>query len=164
MSILSSLKAELQHEAIATRKVLERVPMDKLSWKPHEKSMALGSLAKHVAELPSLITMGMTKNEWEVSENKPTPMPTTNAELVELFDKHVKEASDSLEKENENEFLGQSWSMRNKEQIFFTIPRFAVLRNMGMNHLIHHRAQLAVYLRLLNIPVPGIYGPTADER
>jgi uncharacterized damage-inducible protein DinB len=164
MSLLSSMKAELEHEAIATRKVLERVPMDKLSWKPHERSMSLGSLAKHVAELPSLMTMGMTKNEWEVSESKPTAMPSTAQGLVELFDKHVKEASESMTRENEAEYLGQPWSMRNKEQIFFTIPRFAVLRNMGMNHLIHHRAQLQVYLRMLDIPVPGIYGPSADER
>jgi len=164
MSLLTSIHAELQHEAINTRKVLERIPMDKLSWKPHEKSMSLGSLAKHVAELPMLIALGMNQDEWEVSAQPASPMPSSNAELLALFDKHLHEALESLKKEETAELLGKSWSMRHKETIFFTIPRFAVIRNMGLNHLIHHRGQLTVYLRLLNVPLPAIYGPTADER
>lgn len=164
MSLLTSLHAELQHEAISTRKVLERIPMDKLSWKPHEKSMSLGSLAKHVAELPMLISLGINEKEWEVSTHPSASMPSTNAELVALFDKQLHDALEALKKDITNEYLAQPWSMRHKETIFFTIPRFAVLRNMGMNHLIHHRGQLTVYLRLLGVSVPGIYGPSADER
>lgn len=164
MSLLSSIHAELQHEAISTRKILERIPMDKLSWKPHEKSMSLGSLAKHVAEMPMLITIGITRDEWETSSHPPTPMPSTNAELVALFDRELHAALESLKTEETPEFLAKPWSMRHKETIYFTVPKFAVIRNMGMNHLIHHRGQLSVYLRLLGIPVPGIYGPTADER
>jgi uncharacterized damage-inducible protein DinB len=164
MSLLTSLHAELQHEAIATRKILDRIPMDKLDWKPHEKSMSIGSLAKHVAELPMLIALGINQDEWEVSTHAASPMPSTNAELVSLFDKHLHEALDSLTKEASHEVLAKPWSMRHKEQIFFTIPKYAVLRNMGMNHLIHHRGQLTVYLRLLGVSVPGIYGPSADER
>ncbi len=164
MSLLTSMHAELQHEAISTRKVLERVPMDKLSWKPHDKSMSLGSLAKHVAELPMLISFGMKRNEWEISTHPSSPMPSTSAELVAMFDEQLHSALECLKMNVEPDFLSQPWSMRNKEMIFFTIPRFAVLRNMGMNHLIHHRAQLSVYLRMLDVPVPGIYGPSADER
>lgn len=164
MPLLKSIAAELQHEAISTRKILLRIPMDKLSWKPHEKSMALGNLAKHVAELPMLIKLGLEQDEWETSTATPTPMPSTNEELVALFDRHVNDALNALNKDENKEHLNKPWSMRHKETVFFSIPKYAVVRNMGMNHLIHHRGQLSVYLRLLGIPVPGIYGPTADER
>lgn len=138
--------------------------MDKLTWKPHEKSMSLGSLSKHIAELPHLIALGMKEKEWEISTHKPTPLPTSNSELLALFDSHYNEALDALKKDVTSEYLAEPWSMRNKETIFFTLPRFAVVRSMGFNHLVHHRGQLTVYLRLLNIPLPGIYGPSADER
>jgi uncharacterized damage-inducible protein DinB len=163
MSVSKSLIAEIKSEAANTRKILERVPVEKNSWKPHAKSMALGRLAYHVAELPGWVTMVMATDEldWAKFEYKPTVAETT-AELLEQLDDHVEQAIAILETCEDSDF-DKMWSMRNGEHIYFTLPKSVALRTFALSHNYHHRAQLGVFLRLLDIPVPGMYGPTADE-
>jgi uncharacterized damage-inducible protein DinB len=159
----SVLIAELQMEAASTRKMLERVPIDKNDWKPHPKSMKLGRLASHVAELPGWITMTMTTDELDFSKFDYTPvMPATNEELLATLDGNVNKALAILDDSSDADF-DKMWTMKNGDNVYFTLPKKVVLRTWAYNHLYHHRGQLSVYLRLLNIPVPGMYGPSADE-
>ncbi len=155
--------AELQQESAATRKLLERVPMDKADWTPHEKSMKLGNLAHHVSELPgwSMVTLDQDELDFAKWEYKPE-IPKTTEELVKNYDNTVAKAIECLKNADDAKFM-QDWTMRNGEQVFFTLPKAAVLRSFVFNHSYHHRAQLGVYLRLLDIPLPGMYGPSADE-
>lgn len=155
---------ELKNEAATTRKILALVPMDKHDWKPHEKSMPLRSLAKHISELPTWVDA--TLNHPELDFEKPGPkIPpyTTTAELLANFDKHIADATGVLETAKEDEFM-KDWTLRQGANVFFTMPKVAVLRSFVFNHTVHHRAQLGVYLRLLNIPLPGSYGPSADHQ
>lgn len=163
MGINEAFIAELQQESAATRKLLERVPMDKPDWKPHIKSMALGNLAHHVSELPgwAMVTLDQDELDFAKWEYKPE-IPKTTEELVKNYDNTVAKAIECLKKADDAKFM-QNWTMRNGEQVFFTLPKAAVLRSFVFNHSYHHRAQLGVYLRLLDIPIPGMYGPTADE-
>ena len=166
MSLLplnQALIAELRMEAANTRKLLANVPEGKNSWKPHEKSMTLGRLASHVAELPGWITMTMNTDQLDFAafDYKPN-IPETNAELLGLLDKTVDEALAALERASPEDFA-KMWSLRNGEKVFFTMPKVAVLRSFSLSHLYHHRGQLSVYLRLLDVPVVGMYGPSADE-
>jgi uncharacterized damage-inducible protein DinB len=163
MSLKHALIAELQMEAASTRKMLERVPTDKSDWKPHEKSMKLGRLASHVAELPSWIAMTMTTDGLDLTmmDYKPL-MNGTNAELLELLDNSVKGAIAALENSKDEDFE-KIWTLSNGEHVIFTMPKNAVVRSSALSHMYHHRGQLGVYLRLLDVPVPGMYGPTADE-
>ncbi|MEO8514148.1 MAG: DinB family protein [Ignavibacteria bacterium] len=155
--------AELKQEAASTRKVLERVPMDKADWTPHPKSMKLGNLANHVAELLSWTMVTMDQNELDFAKFEYKPeIPKTTEDLVMKFDGMVEKAVECLKRSDDAKFL-ENWTMRNGEQVYMTMPKAAVLRSFTFNHEYHHRAQLSVYLRLLDIPVPGIYGPTADE-
>lgn len=164
MAINQPFLAELKHEAEKTRKLLGRIPVDQPSWKPHEKSMELQRLARHVAEIPNWCTVTITTNELDFAKPYEAAPPLTTAEaLVAEFDKNVNGALLALEGADDDH-LNNSWSMRNGDHIFFTLPRKVVLRDMVFNHLVHHRAQLGVYLRLLNIPLPPMYGPTADEQ
>jgi uncharacterized damage-inducible protein DinB len=154
---------ELKHEAKTTHKMLALVPTDKLSWKPHDKSMPLHSLAKHLADLPTWVGITMNQDELDFAKPYPkTPDFTTSAELLATFDKNIADAIHVLESAKDEDF-GENWTMRHGEKIFFTMPKAAVLRSWVFNHAVHHRAQLGVYLRLLNIPLPGSYGPTADD-
>lgn len=155
--------AELQQEAASTRKLLERVPMDKADWTPHSKSMKLGNLANHVAELLSwtMVTMDQDELDFAKFEYKPE-IPKTTEDLVKKFDEMVKKSVECLEKCDDAKFM-ENWTMRQGDKIFFTLPKAAVLRSFVFNHEVHHRAQLGVYLRLLDIPLPSMYGPTADE-
>jgi len=163
MGINETFIAELKQEAASTRKYLERVPMDKPDWAPHEKSMKLGNLANHVAELPgwTVVTMDQDELDFAKFEYKPE-IPKSTEELLKKFDDNVSKAVECLKKADDAKFM-ENWTMRQGEQIFFTLPKAAVLRSFCFNHNYHHRAQLGVYLRLLDIPLPGIYGPTADE-
>ena len=163
MGMNEAFIAELQEEAKSTRKILERVPMDKADWTPHPKSMKLGNLANHVAELPgwTMVTMDQDGIDWATFEYKPD-MPKTTEELVKKFDDTVAKAVECLKKADDAKFM-EDWTMRAGDKIYFTLPKAAVLRSASFNHSYHHRAQLGVYLRLLDIPLPGIYGPTADE-
>jgi uncharacterized damage-inducible protein DinB len=163
MSLCEPLAAELQREAATTRRMLERVPEDKFGWKPHEKSMPLGRLAGHVAELPTLIAPALTQDELDFAVGSFQPFsPTSVAELLERFDGNVAAAAGLL-KNQTDERMHETWRLRSREQVFFESPRTVVIRSMVLNHIVHHRGQLSVYLRLLGVPLPSVYGPTADE-
>jgi uncharacterized damage-inducible protein DinB len=163
MSLNESLVVEFQQEAKTTRKLLERVPQDALGWKPHEKSMTMERLALHVTELFGWPRMLLTSNELDFSKRDyQSPKVNAISDLLELFDTNVAGSLDLLKTQTDEQLL-QSWKLRSGEQIFFEMPRLAVLRSMILNHSIHHRGQLSVYLRLKNVPIPSIYGPSADE-
>lgn len=164
MPINESFIAELQHEAASTKKLLERVPYDNPDWKPHEKSMQLGRLAGHVAELTSWVNATMDYDELDFAKTdyKP-PVINSTSELVAFHEKNIAGAIECLKRHPDEDFV-QNWKLRNGENIYFELPKAAVLRSFVFSHMIHHRAQLGVYLRLLNIPLPGSYGPTADEQ
>ena len=153
---------ELEQEAKTTRKMLERVPTEKLEWQPHTKSMTIKRLATHIAELPTWIPMTLNTNELDfaTSPYKPADIKS-NKDLMEYFEKSLAEGRESLKKAKEEE-LEKPWTLRNGDQIYSTSPKGEVLR-MAFSQIIHHRAQLGVYLRLLDIPIPGSYGPSADE-
>jgi uncharacterized damage-inducible protein DinB len=162
MSLSEPIVAELQQEAVTTRKMLVRVPQEALAWKPHEKSMTLARLAGHVAELVGIFTAILTQEELDFAAKDFKPfVPENVSDLVALFDRNVAVAVELL-KTQADEQLRKPWRLRDGAQIFFEMPRLAVIRTMT-NHLIHHRGQLSVYLRLLGVPLPPIYGPSADE-
>ena len=162
MPIRDSLIPEYEMELKNTRKMLERVPMEKADWKPHEKSMSLGRLAVHVAEIPGWMTVTITTDELDFAKGYTPNKAASNEELLKLFDDNAAKALDELKKASDETFLG-NWTMRNGDHLYFTMPKVVVARGFAMNHLYHHRAQLSVYLRLLDVPVPGMYGPSADE-
>ena len=158
-----SIIPELQNEAANTRKMLERVPQDQFQSKPHVKSMSLVRLATHIAELPSWIPMIINSNELDLSKmNYKPPVINNTADLTELLDRNLKQATDALKTVSDDTLMG-TWTLRNADHVIFSLPRIAVIRSMAMNHVIHHRGQLSVYLRLHNVAVPGMYGPSADE-
>ncbi len=166
MSLSDALLPEFDHEMANTRKSLERVPEDKLDWKPHTKSMTLGHLAGHLAEIP---TWGTTMFNKESFDMAPTDGPAYEpfkaksvVEALERFDKNVADARAAIEGASDETLL-RPWSLLHGGNTVFTLPRIAVLRSFVMSHSIHHRAQLGVYLRLNDVPVPAIYGPSADE-
>jgi uncharacterized damage-inducible protein DinB len=163
MSLCESLAAELQQEAKTTRRILERVPEGSFDWKPHERSMSLGRLAGHVAELPSLIAPALTQDELNFASGQFQPfIPSSTAELLEKFDGNIGAAVELLGG-LPDERLGEPWQLRSGEQTFFKGPRASAVRLLALNHVVHHRGQLSVYLRLLDVAVPSIYGPSADE-
>jgi len=162
-SIGTTLLAELEHEAKVSREVLSRVPADKFDWKPHEKSMTFGKLASHIAEMIGWTGPTMRYPELDFSKMDYKPFePQSSEELLAYFDKNYAEAVDVLRNTSDEQFM-ESWTMRNGETVYFTLPKAAVMRSFVMNHIVHHRGQLSVYLRLNDIPVPSIYGPSADE-
>lgn len=164
MTIGQMIAAELKQEAGSTRKMLERIPADKFSWKPHDKSMTLARLAGHVVEMVMWTGITLTQDELDFAKSDFQPKEYTEAsELVADFDKNIADAVGILSSAS-NETMMQNWKLRNGEEIYFEMPKAAVLRSMVMSHIIHHRGQLSVYLRLLDIPVPSIYGPSADEQ
>jgi uncharacterized damage-inducible protein DinB len=167
MKISDSVLPEFDQEMANTRKVLERVPHDKLSWKPHPKSFSFGGLATHIATMPEWgkLTMEMDSFDYAPPGAPPYEPPTfaSNKELLEAFDKGVAEARAAIAGADDAKFLGP-WSLMAGGKTMMTMPRIAVIRSFVMNHTIHHRAQLGVYLRLNDIPVPALYGPTADEQ
>ena len=166
MALSAALLPELDHEMANTRKTLERVPDGKFSWKPHEKSSAMGALAGHLANIPSWLTFTLKGDSLDLApggkQMEPPPVPKNSKELLAEFDKNVKDGRAALAAASDAELM-KPWSLLNNGKTMMTLPKVAVLRSFIMNHLIHHRAQLGVYLRLNNIPVPAIYGPSADE-
>jgi uncharacterized damage-inducible protein DinB len=167
MKLTDLFLADLEREAISTRRVLERVPEGRDDWKPHEKSMALGYLANLVATMPSWIAMMVTENELDFNppggqRYKPS-QAGNNRELLEAFDQSVAKARDALRSTND-EHLMTSWRFLTGGRVISDQPRHIVIRDGVLNHLAHHRGQLTVYLRLNDVPVPSIYGPSADER
>ncbi|HEY0427945.1 MAG TPA: DinB family protein [Pyrinomonadaceae bacterium] len=163
MSLGQIIAAELKQEAISTRKMLERIPADKLAWKPHEKSMTIEQLAGHIVNMVSWTSVTLKQDELDFAKMDYKPRAYTDAsQLTEDFDKNLAESLETLAGTSD-ETMATSWTMRNGEQIFFTMPKAVTMRTFVMNHVIHHRGQLSVYLRLLDIPLPSIYGPSADE-
>ncbi|HEU6453754.1 MAG TPA: DinB family protein [Gemmatimonadaceae bacterium] len=154
---------ELDQEAAVTRRVLERVPEDKLDWRPHEKSFSLGQLAMHVATIPGALTQVSTLEAFEVKPNGiPRPSASSRAELLGALDQSLEQARELLGSMDPHS-LAAPWKMVNGEQVLLTIPRAAFLRRIMLNHWYHHRGQLTVYLRQTGALVPGVYGPSADE-
>ena len=162
MKLTEQLIAELQQEAATTRKMLERVPEESLEWKPHEKSMTLGRLAAHVAGLyGTWLQTTLSQDEFDLAESLPLKASTV-ADILAAFDRNVASALELLQAQSD-ERMSMMWRLKRGGQVLFELPRWAVLRSMVINHIIHHRGQLSVYLRLLNVPLPSVYGPTADE-
>jgi uncharacterized damage-inducible protein DinB len=163
MSISQSLLPEFDREMVSTRRVLERITPDKFEWRPHEKSNSLGRLASHVADLPGWAKLALTTDSLDLGPEgvQPQIMQTTE-QLLELFDKNVAEGHAAIAAASDQD-LFKPWALSNQGHKMFTMPKVAVLRNFTLNHIIHHRGQLTVYLRLTGIPVPSIYGPSADE-
>ncbi|HET8573257.1 MAG TPA: DinB family protein [Edaphocola sp.] len=163
MTLISSLIAEIGHEASNTEKMLARVPADKFDWRPHEKSMTLKHLAAHVADLagwPAFIVK--TQFLDFANNNLERPVVESTEDLLALLKKGTEESVEALKNVTEEDLEG-NWILRNGEHIIIDMPKAAVIRNMALNHIYHHRAQLGVYLRLLDVPVPGMYGPSADD-
>lgn len=163
--ISQALLPEFDHEMANTRKTLERVPDDKWGWKPHEKSMAMGALSTHIAFIPSWAAETINKDSVDVmpeGARPSTPKADNTAEALEMFDNAVSSARAAIA-EASDETLLKPWTLKAAGNTIFTLPRAAVLRSFVFSHSIHHRAQLGVYLRLNDIPVPSIYGPSADE-
>jgi uncharacterized damage-inducible protein DinB len=161
MPIAESLLPEFDVEMATTRRVLERVPSDKGEWKPHPKSFAIGHLAQLLSWMPGWITQTLKSTELDLAGSAGYSKESTES-LLALFDKNVKEARAALQSTGDAD-LDVSWSLKRAGQVLFTQPRAAVVRQ-HINHLVHHRGQMSVYLRLLDVPVPSIYGPTADEQ
>ncbi|NUM81677.1 DinB family protein [bacterium] len=155
------LVAELQYESVATRRMLERVPQEMMVWKPHSKSRSLGEIAAHIAHLPGLFIASMRQNELD-KNGYPTPAFNRVSDVTALFDKNIRDALAVLRIMTDEQIV-TPWRYRYGEKIIFEMPRLAVIRGMGISHLIHHRGQLSVYLRLLDVPLPPVYGQTADE-
>ncbi len=166
MTISQSLLPEFDQEMANTRKTLERIPEDKLTWKPHEKSMPLGRLAGHLAELSGWAVDTIKKDSLDFRPSDGPPMQpliaTSRQQLLEAFDNYVTASRAAIAGANDDHLM-KPWSLMSAGRTIMTMPRIVVIRSFVMNHVIHHRAQLGVYLRLNNIPVPSIYGPSADE-
>jgi uncharacterized damage-inducible protein DinB len=152
---------EFDQEMASTRRLLERVPSDKVEWKPHQKSFALGHLAQLVAWIPGWITKSLREPHIDLARSGGYSFETTEA-LLQLFDTNAREAREALGAVM-GPTLDEPWSLKHGERVLFTAPRGEVVR-AHLNHLIHHRGQLTVYLRLVDVPLPPVYGPTADER
>lgn len=163
MSLNKALLAEFDHEVIGTRHTLERVPEDKFDWAPHPKSAKMGNLAKHVAELPTWVNATIEKDGINFAGYVPEPAPKNRKELLAFFDKNVTAARASLVAATDEAAWTKPWSLANGDTVIFTMPKSVVMRTFVFNHIVHHRAQLGVYLRLNDVPLPAIYGPSADE-
>ena len=166
MAIVDGILPEFDQEMANTRKTLERIPDAKFDWKPHSKSMPMGDLGAHLATLPTFVAITMERDSFDVINRdgaaaKP-PKPKSAIELVETFDKNVAAARAILEK-TKDDHLMKPWTLLAGGKTILTLPRIAVLRSFVLSHNVHHRAQLGVYLRLNDVPVPSIYGPSADE-
>jgi len=166
MPIAESLLPEFDQEMATTRKLLERVPEAQAEWKPHPKSMSVGQLAIHLADLVNWVDMTVRKTEFDLAPPEGESYVSTAFEssthLLETFDANVASAREALAGASDADLLA-SWTLKKGGQELFTMPRIACIRTFVVNHVIHHRGQLSVFLRLLDVPLPPIYGPTADE-
>lgn len=167
MKLNEMILGEFDREMANTRKSLERVPEDKFDWKPHKKSWSMSQLATHISHLPTWVIETINSDSFDLSpadgSRDVSPSPVTSCkEILDRFDKDVSAARQAIA-ESDDAHLLSPWTLLNGGHTVFTMPRIAVLRNFFMNHLIHHRAQLGVYLRMNDVPVPALYGPSADE-
>ena len=167
MAIVESILPEYDHETATTRALLERVPADKAAWKPHTKSMSLGQLAMHIANLPNWAFITLERTEFDThppgGARVTGPSFESLPHLLETYDANVSAARALLVRTTDGEFMVQ-WTLKDAGKALFSMPRVAVLRSYVLNHAVHHRGQLSVYLRLLDVPLPNIYGPTADTQ
>src|SRR5699024_1864844 len=162
MKLIRIFSSELEQEAETTRKFLALVPTEKFDWKPHEKSMSIKELSVHIAEIPGWIESALTTDGINFADGyEPTPIENTQ-QLLELLEKSVQKSEAALDSADEEDLL-PDWTMRNGDQVLMEMPKHAVIRH-AFNQITHHRAQLGVYLRLLDIAIPGSYGPSADEQ
>ena len=162
MSATAAMIQEFEQEAATTRRVLERVPTDKLAWKPHAKSMSLGTLAMHIASGPAFLTGWATEDATTLT-GESSPEVTSTAEILAAHDAGVTTAKSNITSIGDSN-LGKMWEFKTPDgKTVMAMPKAAVLRTLALNHIYHHRGQLSVYLRLLDVPVPSIYGPSADE-
>jgi uncharacterized damage-inducible protein DinB len=164
MSIAESLLPEFDREMGLTRRLLERVPDGQFAWKPHERSMTLGRLAEHLAELPLWCRMSIVESGIDMAGRRPPDYvpPATRAAVLQMFDANLADARAALSGRTDAELMAP-WKLSNQGKEVFTMPKAVVVRGFVMNHMIHHRGQMSVYLRLQNVPVPSMYGPSADE-
>jgi len=167
MTLSEGLLPEFDQEMVSTRKTLERVPDGQFGWKPHEKSMTLGRLASHVAESPGWAATTIETDSLDLAPPGAPPFKPVTAdtrqEVLAIFEKNIAAARAAIAGASDDH-LAKPWSLLMGGKTILTLPRMSVLRTFVMNHTIHHRAQLGVYLRLNNIPLPAIYGPSADEQ
>lgn len=162
MAFTDALLPEFDREMGTTRKLLERLPDDRLGWKPHEKSMTLGRLATHVAEIPQWGQRLLSSDELNITGNYTPHQETSREAILAIFDKETGEMRRMLAGTTDGELMAP-WTLKKDGKALFTTPKVATIRSMVYNHLIHHRGQLSVYLRLNDVPVPAMYGPSADE-
>ena len=155
--------AEIKHESSQTKRMLEKVPFNQPGWKPHHKSMNLVHLASHVAHIPEWISIILSGDEFDFAKDKLSrDDANSHEELMNIYQQGVDGAVKKLEVASD-EYLRGNWTLRAGERVIFSLPRISAVRTLALNHLVHHRGQLSVYLRLLDVPVPGMYGPSADE-
>jgi uncharacterized damage-inducible protein DinB len=163
MRMIDGLLMEFDREASTTRKVIERCPDAKLGWQPHAKSMTLGKLAHHLATIPAFVGMSVLKDGLDFAAAPPVPpVPATTAEIVKTFETACAAAKGAMAQLDDARAMG-TWTLSQGPVTLMAMPRIAFLRTILLNHSYHHRGQLSVYLRLLDVPVPSIYGPSADE-
>jgi uncharacterized damage-inducible protein DinB len=162
VGIADALLPEFDREMSITRKLLERVPEDKFTWKPHPKSMSLVELSTHVATIPSWGAPTLNESELDFATQPPNTAAASRADLLTRFDRNVADTRAALVGKTDAEMMA-TWSLKHNGQKLFTMPKAAVWRGFVLNHLVHHRGQLSVYLRLNDVPVPAMYGPSADE-
>lgn len=161
MAFADSFLPEFDHEMKTTRNLLERVPFDNAKWQPHQKSTGLGALASHITNLAGFGELIVTQDERNFGGAQPPAVYDNTADMLTAFDANVQKSRSAIQGMADDK-LGTPWTLRVGDHVIFTMPRGAVLRSMLMNHIIHHRGQLSVYLRLNDVPLPSIYGPTAD--
>ena len=163
MRMIEPVEIEFRHEMASTRKVLGRTPEAHFAWKPHARSMSLDILAGHIAEIPGWVceVFGTDEMVFDMATYGPF-QPASSMELLSVFDANVSRAAEAM-KGRSDALLAAPWRMTVGERVLFELPRIIVIRSMVLNHLIHHRGQLSVYLRLKDIPLPALYGPSADE-
>ena len=164
MPIAESLLPEFDREMGITRRLLDRIPEGQFAWKPHDKSMTLGRLAEHLAELPMWAKVAIERTGIDMGDGRPEGYapPATRVEVLQMFDANVAGARAALAGRSDGELLAP-WTLKAQGKEIFTMPKATVLRSFVMNHMVHHRGQLSVYLRLQQIPIPSMYGPSADE-
>ncbi len=162
MSLADALLPEFDHEITMTRKLLERIPDDRFGWKPHDKSMSLGGLATHLANIPWWGEMTLGQPEFDTASVARNEEATSRAQILTTFDRNASATRALLAGKSDAELMAP-WTLKRDDQKIFSMPKAAVWRTFVLSHMVHHRGQLSVYLRLLDVPVPSIYGPSADE-
>lgn len=163
MATNAPLIAELTFESASTRKLLERVPFDHPAWAPHERSMPLAKLATHIGDIPGWITRILSADEFDFINNQPMKIAEDKAAMMQNFEAKLNAALESLQQAADADF-DKIWTVKRNGTVMMQLPKKVAIRSWGLNHLVHHRGQLSVYLRLLNVAIPGMYGPSADEQ